>query len=107
MPRLTFVQPSGESRTVEVPAGVSVMKSAVTNGIPGIIAECGGSMMCATCHVYVADRDAGTVPPVGEEEDELLEGTASPRSESSRLGCQLTVTDDLDGLTVHLPEAQL
>ncbi|AYN30526.1 hypothetical protein DUI70_0023 [Streptomyces albus] len=101
------MQPDGSARTVDVPTGINVMKAAVARGIPGIVAECGGSMMCATCHVYVADDDVEAVPAVGEEEDALLEATASPRSDASRLGCQLIVTDELDGLTVLVPESQL
>jgi 2Fe-2S ferredoxin len=80
------------------------MLAAVQNGIRGIAAECGGSMMCVTCHVYVADRDAGRLPPMAGDEDELLEHTAAARLPQSRLSCQLVVTDELDGLTVRIPQ---
>ena len=105
MPRVTFVQPDGERRVVEVPVGVSVMKAAVNNGVPGIVAECGGSCMCATCHVYVAAPGL-PLPPISADEDEMLDVTASERRPSSRLSCQLVLTEELDELVVDVPEAQ-
>jgi 2Fe-2S ferredoxin len=105
MPRVTFVQPDGERRVVEVPVGVSVMKAAVNNGVPGIVAECGGSCMCATCHVYVA-VPAAPLPAVSADEDEMLDVTAAERRPTSRLSCQLVLTDDLDDLVVDVPEVQ-
>ena len=105
MPRVTFVQPDGERRVVEVPAGVSVMKAAVNNAVAGIVAECGGSCMCATCHVYVATPGAA-LPPISADEDEMLDVTAAERRPASRLSCQLVLTDDLDDLVVDVPEAQ-
>jgi 2Fe-2S ferredoxin len=105
MPRVTFVQPDGERRVVEVPVGVSVMKAAVLGAVPGIVAECGGSCMCATCHVYVA-TPAVPLPPLSADEDEMLDVTAAERRPASRLSCQLVITDDLDGLVVDVPEAQ-
>ncbi len=104
MPRVTFVQPHGERRMVEVPVGVSVMKAAVNYGVPGIVAECGGSCMCATCHVYVAA--AAPLPPLTADEDEMLDVTAAERRATSRLSCQLVLTDDVDELVVDVPEAQ-
>ena len=83
MPRLTFVSPDGNETTVEASTGDSVMQVALAGNVEGIVAECGGAMMCATCHVYVADDWA------------------------SRLSCQIAITDELDGLTVHLPDAQI
>lgn len=103
MPRVTFVQPDGEHRVVEVPVGVSVMKAAVNNAVPGIVAECGGSCMCATCHVYVG---AAALPPISADEDEMLDVTAAERRPTSRLSCQLVLTDDLDELVVDVPETQ-
>jgi ferredoxin, 2Fe-2S len=105
MPRVTFVQPDGERRVVEVPVGVSVMKAAVNNGVPGIVAECGGSCMCATCHVYVATQ-AHPLPPLSADEDEMLDVAAAERRPTSRLSCQLVLTDDLDELVVDVPETQ-
>jgi 2Fe-2S ferredoxin len=105
MPRVTFVQPDGQRRVVEVPVGVSVMKAAVNNGVPGIVAECGGSCMCATCHVYVATPEL-PLAPLSADEDEMLDVTASERRPSSRLSCQLVLTEELDELVVDVPETQ-
>jgi 2Fe-2S ferredoxin len=105
MPRVTFVQPDGERRVVEVPVGVSVMKAAVNNAVTGIVAECGGSCMCATCHVYVA-TPAAPLPPLSADEDEMLDVTAAERRPTSRLSCQLVLSDDLEELVVDVPEAQ-
>ena len=106
MPTIVYVQPDGSRREVEASAGTSVMRTAVLNDVPGIVAECGGSLMCATCHVYVEPGDLDRVPPCSDEEDEMLEVTEAERRETSRLSCQLTVEDALDGLTVHVPAAQ-
>ena len=106
MPTIVYVQPDGSRREVEASAGASVMRTAVLNDVPGIVAECGGSLMCATCHVYVEPGDLDRFPPRSEEEDEMLEVTEAERRETSRLSCQLTVEDGLDGVTVHVPEAQ-
>jgi 2Fe-2S ferredoxin len=106
MPTIVYVQPDGSRREVDAPAGTSVMKNAIQNDVPGILAECGGSLMCATCHVYVDPADVDRVPPVSDDEDEMLEVAEAERRESSRLSCQLTVQDSWDGLTVHVPEAQ-
>jgi ferredoxin, 2Fe-2S len=106
MPTIRYLQPDGRTAAVECPPGISVMKAAVVNNVPGIVAECGGSLMCATCHVYVDPADAGRLEPLGEEEDDMLDCTAAPRLETSRLSCQLTVTAELDGLTVRVPPAQ-
>jgi 2Fe-2S ferredoxin len=106
MPTIVYVQPDGSRREVDASPGTSVMKNAVLNDVPGIVAECGGSLMCATCHVYVDPADLDRVPPPGDEEEDMLEVTAAERRDTSRLSCQLAVEDDLDGLTVHVPEAQ-
>lgn len=104
MPKITYVQPDGLETVLDSPAGISIMRTAVANGVPGIVAECGGSAMCATCHVYVpAGQDTG-LPPVSEVEDELLECTASERTEESRLSCQLPATGDL---RVFVPREQI
>ena len=106
MPKITYASHDGPSETVDVPVGTSVMRGAVNAGLDGIVAECGGNAMCATCHVYVANGYADRLPPVTTVEDEMLGCTASERRESSRLSCQLKVTDELDGMTVGLPESQ-
>lgn len=106
MPTIVYVQPDGSRREVLATAGTSVMKNAVLNDVPGIVAECGGSLMCATCHVYIDPADTDRVPGLDDEEDEMLEVAAAERRETSRLSCQVTVEDALEGLTVHVPEAQ-
>ncbi len=105
MAKITYVQADGTSKEVEVPRGQSVKDGAVNNLIPGILAECGGACACATCHVYIDDawvEKAG--PAVGVEKD-MLDFAMDPR-ETSRLSCQVDVTDELDGLIVHVPFEQ-
>ncbi|OUS92503.1 2Fe-2S iron-sulfur cluster binding domain-containing protein [Rhodococcus pseudokoreensis] len=107
MPTVTYVHPDGTKHEVEVPAGKRVMQAAIGAGIDGIVAECGGQAMCATCHVYVESPWSDKFPAISEEEDEMLEDTVSPRTESSRLSCQLVVTDEVEGLIVQLPQEQV
>ena len=107
MPKVIYVSSDGTRSTIDATTGDSVMATAVRNGIPGIIAECGGNCSCATCHVYVDDEFIERVGPPGDMEDDLLDlGTASERRPTSRLSCQIEVTDELDGLTVEIPEEQ-
>ena len=106
MPAITYVSPSDEAYTIEVPLGDSVMEGAVQNGIDGILAECGGNLQCATCHVYVDEAFLGLLEPIKEDENEMLNVTASERKPNSRLSCQLQVTKKLDGLIVQLPPTQ-
>ncbi|QZY47052.1 2Fe-2S iron-sulfur cluster-binding protein [Mycolicibacterium austroafricanum] len=106
MPTITYVHPDGTKQDVTVAAGKRIMHSAIANDIDGIVGECGGQVMCATCHVYVDEAWADRVPPITDEEDEMLDGTASPRTGESRLSCQIPVTDDLDGIVVRLPDEQ-
>lgn len=107
MPKVTYVSHDGESVTVDVPVGENVMHGALYNGVEGIAGECGGAPSCATCHCYVDDAWNGKVGgPVNDVEEELLEAAACEVRPSSRLACQITVTGDLDGLVVHLPESQ-
>ena len=106
MSKITFIQPDGAAATVEIADGLTVMEGAVENGIPGILAECGGSCSCSTCHCYVADGWVGALPPPDDDESGLIEFAWEPR-ESSRLTCQLRVTDALDGLVLHVPARQL
>ena len=107
MPKVTYVDPDGTELEVDADAGTSVMMAAVNADIDGIVAECGGSLMCATCHVYVDHGSPVTLPAVSDIEDELLYTTACPRRENSRLSCQLPVTDAIDGLVVDVPERQV
>ena len=107
MPLITYVHPDGARRSIAVSPGDTVMVTAVSNGIEGILAECGGSMMCAPCHVYVDESCTDALEPMGEAESEALTGTASDRLPNSRLSCQLAMPDGLDELIVHLPPAQV
>lgn len=107
MPSVTYISADGANHTIEVPAGENVMRGALYNGIDGIVGECGGAPSCASCHVYV---DAAWMEKAGgpssDVESELLEAAASEVRLSSRLSCQIVMTDELDGLVVHLPEHQ-
>ncbi|ABE47019.1 2Fe-2S iron-sulfur cluster-binding protein [Polaromonas sp. JS666] len=106
MPMIHYILKDGSIRSVEAKIGSSVMENAVRSNIRGIDAECGGSCSCATCHIYVDDAFINRLQPPDDMENELLDGVASARLTSSRLSCQITVTADLDGLTVRVPEAQ-
>ncbi|CAH1662315.1 MULTISPECIES: 2Fe-2S iron-sulfur cluster-binding protein [unclassified Chelatococcus] len=106
MPQVTYVNQDGSSNHIEATPGQSVMQIAVRNGIDGIVAECGGALMCATCHAYVLPEDAGLFPPPSEIENEMLEMTTAPRTEFSRLCCQLVIEKNHDNVTVFLPESQ-
>lgn len=107
MVQLTFVHPDGSQTQIDAHEGQSVMKAAVANDVDGIVGECGGAMMCATCHCYVDEAWADRTGPREEGEDDMLEGAASEVTEHSRLSCQIKLTPELDGLVVHLPEEQL
>lgn len=107
MPAIKFITAQGEQIDVSFTPGVSVMQAAIAAGIDGIVAECGGSAMCATCHVYLEDEDSERFKERDEIELEMLECTASERTDASRLSCQLMLSDEDDGLVVHLPEAQI
>ncbi|MHC9293379.1 2Fe-2S iron-sulfur cluster-binding protein [Mycobacterium sp. LTG2003] len=106
MPKVVFITLDGASRIVDAHAGESVMAAAVRNGIPGIIGECGGNCSCATCHVYVDDEFVTAVGTAGDMEDDLLDLGVADRRVGSRLSCQIQLTEDLDGLTVRVPEGQ-
>jgi 2Fe-2S ferredoxin len=106
MPRVTYISQDEKATTLDIAIGTSVMQAAVFNGVDGIVAECGGSCMCATCHVYVREDQLAVTPPMEADEDAMLEGTASPRRPNSRLSCQLVMSPEMDGLVVHLPETQ-
>jgi ferredoxin, 2Fe-2S len=107
MPKITYVHSSGAQTVLDVPVGTSIMRAAILNGVDGIVAECGGEMMCATCHVYVEEARLGETPTQSDDEKAMLEFTASERKPNSRLSCQLVVTPELDGLVVYLPETQV
>jgi 2Fe-2S ferredoxin len=107
MPKVSYVAHGGLVSTVDVPLGENVMRGALYNGIDGIVGECGGAPSCATCHCYIDESWVATVgAPVGHIEEELLQAAASELKPSSRLSCQIVMTEELDGLVVHLPQAQ-
>ena len=106
MPKITYIENNGKSHTIEVANGLSVMEGAVQNNIPGIDADCGGSMACATCHVYVKEEWFNKLPKKEDGEDDMLDMAFEPKK-NSRLSCQLMVTDQLEGLIVNLPEKQV
>jgi 2Fe-2S ferredoxin len=106
MSQITYTESDGGSRTVQANVGDSVMETAVRNGVPGIVAECGGSLSCATCHVFVDPDDFAGLPPMDDMEDEMLYGAAVDRQDTSRLSCQLRITEDMD-LHVTTPETQV
>ena len=105
MPKIKYIDPNGKEHEVDVPVGWSVMEGAVKNLIPGIDADCGGACACATCHVYVDKAWLDKLPPKSEMEETMLD-FAQDVEPNSRLSCQITVTDDLDGLTVTTPKSQ-
>ena len=105
MPKITYVEHGGSEHVVEVSTGLTVMEGARDNNIPGIDADCGGSMACATCHVYVDDKWFDKIPKAEDAEIDMIDMAFEPKK-NSRLSCQLTVTDELNGLTVNIPSKQ-
>ena len=105
MPKITYIEISGKSQTIEIANGLSVMEGAVQNDIPGIDADCGGGMACATCHVYVKEEWLDKLPKKEDGEEDMLDMAYEPKK-NSRLSCQLIVSDELDGLIVSTPSKQ-
>ena len=105
MPKITYIEHNGKSHIQEVSDGLSVMEGAVQNNIPGIDADCGGSCACATCHVYVDEKWFDKLPKKESAEEDMLDMAYQP-NKFSRLTCQITVTDELDGLVVKMPSKQ-
>ena len=105
MPKITYKDNQGNSKTIEVDNGLSVMEGAIQNNIPGIDADCGGSMACATCHVYVEEKWLNKLPEAEEGEVNMIDMAFEPKK-NSRLSCQLIVSDELDGLEVTTPAKQ-
>ena len=106
MSKVTYIEKDGKSHTIDVQNGLTVMEGAVQNDIPGIDADCGGSMACATCHVYVKDDWYDKLDEKNEGEDDMIDQAYEPKK-NSRLSCQITVSDKIEGLVVHLPEKQV
>jgi ferredoxin, 2Fe-2S len=105
MPKITYQDYQGNSKTIDVEKGLTVMEGAIQNDISGIDADCGGSMACATCHVYVEEKWLNKIPKAEEAEIDMIDMAYEPKK-NSRLSCQLIVTDELDGLKVITPAKQ-
>ena len=105
MPKITYKDKDGNSKTIEVEKGLTVMEGAIQNEIPGIDADCGGSMACSTCHVYVEEKWFDKLPKAEDAEVDMIDMAYEPKK-NSRLSCQLIVSDELDGLTVTTPAKQ-
>jgi 2Fe-2S ferredoxin len=106
MPSVTYVLPDGIFRKVDVPPGMSVMQGALNHKVAGILGECGGNCMCATCHVYVDAWFLNRIPPLTDNEKFMLSIAAEGSDSSSRLSCQIKMTEELDGIIVRLPGKQ-
>ena len=105
MPKVTYKDYKGESKTIEVDNGLSIMEGAIQNDIPGIDADCGGSMACATCHVYVEEKWFSKIPTAEDAEVDMIDMAYEPKK-NSRLSCQIIISDELDGLEITTPEKQ-
>ena len=105
MTKITYIEHNGKSHEIEVANGLTVMEGAVQNNIPGIDADCGGSCACATCHVYVNEKWFGKLVKKESAEEDMLDMAYEPKK-FSRLSCQITVEDSLDGLVVKMPSKQ-
>ena len=107
MVKITYIEFNGTEHVVDVEDGLTVMEGARDNDIPGIEADCGGACACSTCHVYVDNDWVDKLPQKEDMESDMLEFAFSPDDKTSRLTCQITVTDDLEGLIVRTPENQI
>jgi len=105
MPKITYIDKNNNAKTIEVNSGLSVMEGAIQNNIPGIDADCGGSMACATCHVYIEEKWLDKIPKAEDAETDMIDMAYEPKK-NSRLSCQIIVSDDLDGLIIKTPEKQ-
>ena len=105
MPKITYIEHNGKKHTIDVANGLSIMEGAVQNNIPGIDADCGGAMACATCHVYVKDEWLNKIPKAEDAEVDMIDMAYEPKK-NSRLSCQLIVSDELDGLIITTPAKQ-
>ena len=107
MVKIVFVESNGQQTIADVPIGHTVMEAARNNNIDGIVAECGGACACATCHAYIDPGWVGKIPPISPAEQDVLEFALDTDPVCSRLTCQITVSDELDGLIVKVPEMQM
>ncbi|NIB41776.1 (2Fe-2S)-binding protein [Pseudomaricurvus alkylphenolicus] len=104
MPKVTYLLPDGSEHEFSLSVGQSIMEGAVSNGIEQVLAQCGGSAMCATCHCYVEGGPVEALPPISDLENAMLDETEAERKDNSRLSCQVRVTEELSGLRVAIPE---
>ena len=102
--KAAWILPDGTQKTADVPAGHNLMEAAVAADIPNVIGECGGTLSCATCHVYVDDAWRAKTGEAGDFEDAMLDVTEAERTGASRLSCQIEMSDDLDGIVLRVPE---
>lgn len=107
MTKITFIEHDGTKHDVDVDPGMTVMEAARDNGVPGIEADCGGACACSTCHAYVAAEWMEKLPARESMEEDMLDFAYEPDMTRSRLTCQIPVTEELDGLVLHLPEKQI
>ena len=105
MPNITYIESSGNKKTIDVPNGLTIMEGAIQNNVPGIDADCGGGMACATCHVYVKDEWLDKLPKIEDGEQDMIDMAFEPKK-NSRLSCQIIVSDELEGIEVTTPEKQ-
>lgn len=106
MANITYIEPTGNAVTIDVPEGWNLMQAALANGVDGIVGECGGSCACATCHCYVDEARAASLPAPSDNELAMLDNVVAERRPTSRLACQLKATAALEGLVLTLPETQ-
>ena len=106
MPKAIYIEHDGRRTEAEVALGTSLMRGAGDNGVDGIVGDCGGVMSCATCHVFVEPQFLELLPVVSETAAQMLDFTAAPRAENSRLSCQIVMTEQLDGVTVQVAYPQ-
>ena len=107
MPTVTYQPAEGPPSVIDAPLGATARDVALANDVEGIIGECGGQAMCASCHVYVEEPFLALLPAIEDDEDAMLDSTASPRLPGSRLSCQIRLTEELDGLILRLPKEQI
>ena len=106
MPKVIYQEHDGNKIETNVRVGESLMQGAVNEGLDSIVAECGGNCVCATCHCYIQEEFVDKLNAMDEYEDDMLDSVACERKPNSRLSCQITMSDALDGITVHIPESQ-
>ncbi len=103
MPKVTYITPDETRHEIELENGYSIMEGAINNDIDGIVAECGGACACATCHSYVDVAWTDKIPAMDDMEDSMLDA-AFDRKDNSRLTCQIEMTDELDGIVIHVAD---